>query len=111
MTTERWATQFQQYRTRAEIRRVLTSEMQLLLQSNRTATLFPPEVARISTRTDHDVLESFARLKAFSGGMREAARRSVVGAICDELCELFSMALARMKDLPPDASTLDWRTA
>lgn len=111
MNQNRWSMLFQQYRTRAEIRRVLTNEMQLLLQSNRTATMFPPEVTQISTQTDHDVLESFARLKAFSGGMRDAARGSVVGAICDELCELFSTALARMKDLPPDTGAPRWKAA
>lgn len=105
MNNDRLSLLFRQYRTRAEVRKVLLNEMVLLLQSNKGPAAFPADIAELATGSDREVIDSYGKAKAYRDGLKGAAQSSVVGSISVELCELFATALGRLKDLPPDAAT------
>ena len=104
MNHDRLSLLFRQYRTRAEVRKVLCNEMALLLQSNKGPAAFPADITGLATGSDREVIDSYGKARAYRDGLKGAAQSSVVGSISVELCELFATAVERLKDLPPEVA-------
>ncbi|MEO8165819.1 MAG: hypothetical protein ABI619_10530 [Betaproteobacteria bacterium] len=92
---------FKQFRTRTEVRSTLTSTLLGLMQPG-SASVFPAEISGLSTRNDREVMESYALVKTFCDSKKGTDRQSIAAAIGGEVRELFALALARMKELPPE---------
>ena len=102
MGDEKWAMHFKQFRTRTEVRSTLTSTLTTLMQPDSSQTVFPPEISGLSTGNDREVMESYGLVKTFCDSKKGNHRRSIAAIIGGEVRELFSRALERMKELPPE---------
>ena len=106
MISDKWNMLFTQFRTRTEVRGVLSSTLTNLMDPARDPTKFPSEISGLSTSNDREVMESFLRVKIFCEGRKGRDRGSVAAGIASDVRELFGKALERMKELPPEPITL-----
>jgi hypothetical protein len=102
MDQQRWTSHFKPFRTRTEVRSTLASALAGLMGSGAGPAGFPVEIAGLSTGNDREVMESFVRVKTFCDGRKGAERRSIAADIGREVRDLFTQALERMKELPPE---------
>ena len=102
MVDEKWRMHFQQFRTRTEVRSTLTSTLSTLMEPDSSRTVFPPEISALSTGSDREVMESYVIVKTFCDSKKGPDRRSIAATIGGEVRELFTKALERMKQLPPE---------
>lgn len=106
MISDKWTVLFTQFRTRTEVRGMLSSTLTNMMDSAKNATKFPSEICDLSTGNDREVMESYLRVKIFCDGKKGKDRGSVVAGIAGDVRELFAKALERMKELPPEPITL-----
>jgi hypothetical protein len=106
MISDKWTVLFTQFRTRTEVRGVLSSTLTGMMDPARDQTKFPSEISALSTGNDREVMESYLRVKIFCEGRNAKNRGSVVTAIASDVRDLFAKALERMKQLPPEPITL-----
>jgi hypothetical protein len=102
MDPQRWTLHFKPFRTRTEVRSTLATTLTGMVETCSATVTFPEEIAALSTGNDREVMESFLRVKAFCDGRKGSDRRSVAADIGRDVRELFSQALDRMKELPPE---------
>ena len=106
MISDKWTVLFTQFRTRTEVRGVLSSTLTNMMDPAKDATKFPSEICDLSTGNDREVMESYLRVKIFCDGKKGKDRGSVAAGIAGDVRELFAKALERMKELPPEPITL-----
>ncbi len=106
MISDKWTVLFTPFRTRTEVRGVLSSTLTNMMDPARDQTKFPPEISALSTGNDREVMESYLRVKIFCDGKKGRDRGSVAAGIAGDVRELFAKALERMKELPPEPITL-----
>ncbi len=106
MISDKWTVLFTQFRTRTEVRGMLSSTLSNMMDPAKDVTTFPSEISELSTGNDREVMESYLRVKIFCDGKKGKDRGSVVGGIAGDVRELFAKALERMKELPPEPITL-----
>jgi len=106
MISDKWTVLFTQFRTRTEVRGVLSSTLTNMMDPANDAAKFPSEISELSTGNDREVMESYLRVKIFCDGKKGKDRGSVVAGIAGDVRELFAKALERMKELPPEPITL-----
>ena len=106
MISDKWTVLFTQFRTRTEVRGILSSTLTSMMEPPTDSTKFPSEISGLSTSNDREVMESFLRVKIFCEGRKGRDRGSVAAGIASDVRELFGKALERMKELPPEPITL-----
>lgn len=106
MTSDRWSVLFTQFKTRTEVRGVLSSTLAGMMEPAADSTKFPSEISRLSINNDREVMESYLRVKIFCEGKKGKNRGSITGGIASDVRDLFAKALERMKELPPEPITL-----
>jgi hypothetical protein len=107
MSDENWNMHFKQFSTRSEVRGEIVTNLAKFMEARPNETLFPVELSRLHTATDREVMESYGAVKSFCDGKRGNDRRSQAAVIGGEVRELFSKALERMKELPPETVKRD----
>jgi len=103
--SDKWNMLFTQFRTRTEVRGVLSSTLTNLMDPAMDPTKFPSEISGLSTGNDREVMESYLRVKIFCDGKKGRDRGSVAAGIAGDVRDLFAKALERMKELPPEPIT------
>lgn len=106
MISDKWTVLFTQFRTRTEVRGVLSSTLTNMMDPAKDPTKFPSEINGLFTGNDREVMESYLRVKIFCDGKKGRDRGSVAAGIAADVRDLFSKALERMKQLPPEPITL-----
>lgn len=106
MISDKWTVLFTQFRTRTEVRGVLSSSLTSMMEPATDAPTFPPEISGLATGNDREVMESYLRVKIFCDGKKGRDRGSIAAGIAGDVRELFAKALQRMKELPPEPITL-----
>ena len=106
MISDKWTVLFMQFKTRTEVRGVLSSTLTGMMEPSPDSTRFPSEISGLSTNNDREVMESYLRVKIFCEGKKGKNRRSAAPGIASDVRELFAKALERMKELPPEPITL-----
>jgi hypothetical protein len=107
MISDKWTVLFTQFRTRTEVRGVLSSSLTTMMDlPDSDSTKFPPEISGLATGNDREVMESYFRVKIFCDGKKGRDRASVAAGIAGDVRDLFAKALQRMKELPPEPITL-----
>jgi hypothetical protein len=106
MISDKWTVLFTQFRTRTEVRGVLSSTLTNMMDPAKDQTKFPSEISGLSTSNDREVMESYLRVKIFCDGKKGKDRGSVAAGIAGDVRDLFAKALERMKELPPEHITL-----
>ena len=106
MISEKWNALFTEFRTRTEVRGVLSSALTNMMDPAKDPTKFPSELSGLATGNDREVMESYLRVKIFCDGKKGKDRGSIAGGIAGDVRELFAKALERMKELPPEPITL-----
>jgi hypothetical protein len=102
MSDDRWSMHFQQFRTRTEVRSTLGTTLTTLMEPGTSNTVFPAEISTLSIGNDREVMESYGIVKTFCDSKKGNERRSIAATIGGEVRDLFSKALERMKELPPE---------
>ena len=106
MISDKWTVLFSQFRTRTEVRGILSSTLTSMMEPAADSTKFPSEISGLSTSNDREVMESYLRVKILCDGKKAKNRDSVAAGIAGDVRDLFGIALARMKELPPEPITL-----
>ena len=106
MISDKWNMLFTQFRTRTEVRGILSSTLTSMMEPATDSTKFPSEISGLSTSNDREVMESYLRVKILCDGKKGKDRDSVAAGIAGDVRDLFGIALARMKELPPEPITL-----
>ena len=106
MISDKWTVLFTQFRTRTEVRGVLSSTLTNMMDPAKDPAKFPSELSRLATGNDREVMESYLRVKIFCDGKKGRDRGSVAAGIAGDVRDLFAKALERMNELPPEAITL-----
>ena len=106
MISDKWTVLFTQFRTRTEVRGVLSNTLTDMMDPAKDPTKFPSEISGLSTGNDREVMESYLRVKIFCDGKKGKNRDSIAADIAGDVRDLFGIALARMKELPPEPITL-----
>lgn len=106
MISDKWTVLFTQFRTRTEVRGVLSSTLTGMMDPAKDQAKFPAEISGLSTGNDREVMESYLRVKIFCDGKKGKDRGSVAAGIAGDVRDLFAKALERMKELPPEHITL-----
>ncbi len=106
MISDKWNVLFTQFRTRTEVRGVLSSTLTSMMDPAKDPAKFPPEISDLFTGNDREVMESYLRVKIFCEGKKGKDRGSVAAGIAGDVRDLFAKALERMKELPPEPVTL-----
>ena len=106
MISDKWTVLFTQFRTRTEVRGILSSTLTSMMEPATDSTKFPSEISGLSTSNDREVMESYLRVKIFCDGKKGRDRGSVAAGIAGDVRDLFAKALERMKELPPEPITL-----
>jgi hypothetical protein len=104
--SDKWPVLFTQFRTRTEVRGVLSSTLIGMMEPTAGPTKFPSEISDLSTSNDREVMESYLRVKIFCEGKKGKHRGPVAPGIASDVRDLFAKALERMKELPPEPITL-----
>jgi hypothetical protein len=104
--SDKWTALFTQFRTRTEVRGVLSSTLAGIMEPVTDSTTFPREISGLSTSNDREVMESYFRVKIFCEARRSRNRGGAAAGIADDVRDLFARALERMKQLPPEPITL-----
>jgi hypothetical protein len=106
MISDKWTVLFTQFRTRTEVRGVLSSALTNMLDPVKDPTKFASEINGLSTGNDREVMESYLRVKIFCEGKKGKHRGSIAAGIAADVRDLFAKALERMKQLPSEPITL-----
>jgi len=106
MISDKWTVLFTQFRTRTEVRGVLSSTLTNMMDPAKDQTKFPSEIGGLFTGNDREVMESYLRVKIFCDGKKGKDRNSIPAGIAGDVRDLFAKALERMKELPPEPITL-----
>jgi hypothetical protein len=106
MISDKWTVLFTQFRTRTEVRGVLSSTLTNMMDPAKDPTKFPSEISGLSTANDSEEMESYLRVKIFCYSKKAKDRDSVTAGVSGDVRDLFAKALERMKELPPEPITL-----
>jgi len=106
MISDKWTVLFSQFRTRTEVRGVLSSTLTNMMDPAKDPTKVPSELSGLTTGNDREVMESYLRVKIFCDGKKKKDRDLVAAGIAGDVRDLFGKALERMKELPPEPITL-----
>jgi hypothetical protein len=87
--------------TRREVRGCLAKEVEAVIQSC-AAPQLPAELAELFTGSDREVIQTSQRLEKSFGRSNVARTSSTSSALGCLVRDLFTEALQRMKELPPD---------
>jgi hypothetical protein len=71
MISDKWTVLFTQFRTRTEVRGILSSTLTGMMEPVTDSTMFPSEINGLSTSNDREVMESYLRVKIFCDGKKE----------------------------------------
>lgn len=88
-------------RTRSEVRGYLAKEVEALIGTPGQPEL-PAELEGLATGSDREVVQASMRLDKSFGTRSVAGAASANAALGRRVRDLFSKALQRMKELPPD---------
>ena len=102
MISDKWTALFTQFRTRTEVRGVLSSTLAGIMEPVTDSTTFPREISGLSTSNDREVMQSYVLVKSFCDSKKGNDRRSIAATIGAEVRDLFAKTLERMKQLPPE---------
>jgi hypothetical protein len=88
-------------RTRREVRECLAKEIQGVIDGRSPPDL-PPELMELPAGNDREVIQTSQRLDKSFGTRSVADASSAEAALGRKVRDLFTAALQRMKELPPD---------
>jgi hypothetical protein len=88
-------------KTRSDVRGFLAKEIETLIAGHAQGHL-PTEFEQLSTSSDREVVQTSLRLDRFFGLRSAAEAKSADDALGRRVRDLFTTALRRMKELPPD---------
>jgi hypothetical protein len=106
MISDKWTVLFTPFRTRTEVRSVLCSTLNNMMDPGRHPATYPPEISGLSTGNDREVMEAYLRVKIFCDCRKLKDRGAVAASVAGDVRDLLAKALERMKELPLEPITL-----
>ena len=87
--------------TRSDVRGFLAKQIETLIAAHAQGHL-PTELEQLPASSDREVVQTSLRLDRFFGPRSAAEAKSADDALGRRVRDLFTTALRRMKELPPD---------
>ncbi len=106
MISDKWTVLFTPFRTRTEVRSVLSSTLTDMMDPGSDPATYPPEISGLSMGNDREVMEAYLRVKIFCDCKKLKDRGGVAAGIAGDVRDLLATALDRMKQLPVEPITL-----